>query len=78
MKCKNFFRGLALCLTLLVVNTFAQDCVAIAHVIYDGNNLFYADNEATFKYIQLSKDDVCTFNVCFTQERLEGSYRQGR
>ncbi len=78
MKCKNFFRGLALCLTLLVVNTFAQDCVAIAHVIYDGNNLFYADNEANFKYKQLSKDDDGTFKVCFTQERLEGSDRQGR
>ena len=78
MKCKNFFRGLAICLTLLVVNTFAQDCVAIAHVIYDGNNLYYADNEANFKYKQLSKDDDGTFPVCFTQERLEGSDRQGR
>ena len=78
MKCKNFFRGLALCLTLLVVNTFAQDCVAIAHVIYDGNNLFYADNESSFKYKQLSKEDDGTFKVCFTQERLEGSDRQGR
>ena len=78
MKCKNFFRGLALCLTLLVVNTFAQDCVAIAHVIYDGNNLFYADNEANFKYKQLSKEDDGTFKVCFTQERLEGSDRKGR
>ena len=78
MKCKNFFRGLALCLTLLVVNTFEQDCAAIAHVIYDGNNLFYADNEANFKYKQLSKEDDGTFKVCFTQERLEGSDRQGR
>ena len=78
MKCKNFFRGLALCLTLLVVNTFAQDCVAIAHVIYDGNNLYYADNESSFKYKQLSKEDDGTFTVCFAQERLEGSDRQGR
>ena len=78
MKCKNFFRGLALCLTLLVVNTFAQDCVAIAHVIYDGNNLYYADNESSFKYKQLSKEDDGTFTVCFVQERLEGSDRQGR
>lgn len=78
MKCKNFFRGLVLFLTLLVANTFAQDCVAIAHVIYDGNNLFYADNEANFKYKQLSKEDDGTFTVCFGQERLEGSDRKGR
>ena len=78
MKCKNFFRGLAFCLTLLVVNTFAQDCVAIAHVIYDGNNLYYADNEANFKYKHLSKDIDGTFPICFTQERLEGSDRKGR
>ena len=78
MKCKNFFRGLVLFLTLLVVNTFAQDCVAIAHVIYDGNNLYYADNEANFKYRQLSKEDDGTFTVCFTQERLEGTDRKGR
>ncbi|MBR5412294.1 MAG: fibro-slime domain-containing protein [Fibrobacter sp.] len=78
MKCKNFFRGLVLCLTLLAVNTFAQDCVAIAHVIYDGNNLYYADNEANFKYKQLSKEDDGTFTICFSQERLEGTDRKGR
>ena len=78
MKCNNFFRGLVLFLTLIVTNTFAQDCVAIAHVVYDGNNLYYADNESNFKYKQLSKEDDGTFTVCFTQERLEGSDRQGR
>ena len=78
MKCQNFFRGLVLCLTLLVVNTFAQDTVAIAHIIYDGNNLYYADNESTIRYKQLKKNDDGTFTINFTRERLEGSDRLGR
>ena len=78
MKCQNFFRGLVLCLTLLVVNTFAQDIVAIAHIIYDGNNLYYADNESNIKYKQLKKNEDGTFTINFTQERLEGSDRLGR
>ena len=70
MKCNNFFRGLVLCLTLLVVNTIAQDYVAIAHVIYDGNNLYYADNEEKLKFKNLSKEDDGTFTIKFTNERL--------
>ncbi len=70
MKCNNFFRGLLLCLSLLVVNTIAQDYVAIAHVIYDGNNLYYADNEEKLKFKNLSKEDDGTFTIKFTNERL--------
>ena len=73
MKCKNFFRGLVLFLTLLVANTFAQDYVAIAHVIYDGNNLYYADNESNLKYKHLTKGDDGTFTIYFVAERLKAS-----
>ena len=75
MKCKNFFRGLVFYLTLLAMNTFAQDYVAIAHVIYDGNGLFYADNEkdADLKFKPLTKGDNGTFDIKFTDERLKAS-----
>jgi fibro-slime domain-containing protein len=73
MKCKNFFRGLFFCLTLFIASAFAQDYVAIAHVIYDGNSLYYADNESNLKYKSLSKEDDGTFTIKFTQERLKAS-----
>ncbi len=73
MKCKNFFRGLFFCLTLLTASAFAQDYVAIAHVIYDGNSLYYADNENNLKYKALSKEDDGTFTIKFTEERLKAS-----
>ena len=80
MKCKNFFRGLVLFLTLLAMNTFAQDYVAIAHVIYDGNGLFYADNEkdADLKFKPLTKGDNGTFDIKFTAERLKAYRRNPR
>ena len=75
MKCNNFFRGLVLFLTLLATNTFAQSYVAIAHVIYDGNILYYADNEKDedLKYKPLTKGDSGTFDIKFTEERLKAS-----
>ena len=75
MKCNNFFRGLVLFLTLLITNTFAQSYVAIAHVIYDGNILYYADNEKDddLKYKPLTKGDSGTFDIKFTEERLKAS-----
>ena len=74
MKCKNFFRGLAICLTLLVVTTFAQDYVAIAHVVYNnGNTLYYADNEENLKYLPISLDNDGTFTIQFKPERLKSS-----
>ena len=70
MKCKNFFRGLVILLALLASNAIAQSYVAIAHVIYDGNNLYYADNEAKLKYQALSRGDGGTFDIKFKEERL--------
>ena len=70
MKFKNFFRVLGLFLTLWATNTFAQSYVAIAHVIYDGNTLFYADNEKDLKYQRLTKGDDDMFSVTFKNERL--------
>ena len=78
MKYDHFFRVLVFCIALFAADTFAQDYVAIAHVIYDGNNLYYADNESNFKYQQLTKGDDGMFTIYFKQERLEGSDRQGR
>ena len=78
MRFKNLFRGLAFCLAPFVVCSFAADYVAVAHVIYDGNSLYYADNESNFKYQSIEKDEEGIFNIYFKQERLEGSDRQGR
>ena len=78
MRLKGLFRGLALCLAPFVVCSLAADYVAVAHVIYDGNSLYYADNESNFKYQSIEKDDEGIFNIYFKQERLEGSDRQGR
>ena len=72
MKCKNFFRGLVFILTLFVASAFAQDYVAIAHVVYnDGNSLYYADNEQNLKYQPLSLDSDGTFTIRFKPERLK-------
>ncbi len=78
MRYSRLFRSLALCLALFAICAAAQT-VAKAHVIYDGNSLYYADNESNFKYKALTKDTTADeFLIEFTQERLEGSDREGR
>ena len=78
MRFTSLLRSLALCLAPFVVFSNAADYVAVAHVIYDGNSLYYADNESSYKYQALEKGEDGTFTIYFTQERLEGSDRQGR
>ena len=70
MKFNNFLRVFGFLLAFLATGAIAQDPVAIAHVIYDGNNLYYADNESNLKYKELSKEDDGTFTIKFTEERL--------
>lgn len=78
MRFTSLLRSLALCLAPFVVFSNAADYVAVAHVFYDGNSLYYADNESNFKYQSLTKEEDGYFTIYFTQERLEGSDRQGR
>lgn len=78
MRFSYLFRSMVICLALFVISAAAQT-VAKAHVIYDGNSLYYADNESNFKYKSLVKDSTTgEFLIEFTQERLEGSDRAGR
>ncbi len=66
----NLFRSLVLGLALLVICANAADYVAVAHVIYDGNNLYYADNESNLKYKSLQMGEDGMFTIQFKEERL--------
>ena len=73
MKCNIFFLVFCFFLVFLTSNAFAQsDYVAVAHVIYGGNNLYYADNQDSLKlsYRSLSKGEDGMFTIRFTKERL--------
>ena len=73
MKSNVLLRVVVFYLALIVSNAVAQDYVAVAHVIYDGNNLYYADNESNFKYQSLTKGEDGMFTIGFTAERLKAS-----
>lgn len=72
MRFNYLFRGLVVCLALFVISASAakRDSVAVAHVIYDGNSLYYADNESNLKYKALTKGDDGMFSIKFSNERL--------
>lgn len=70
MRFSNLFRSLAAGLALFAVSVSAQT-VAKAHVIYDGSGLFYADNEANFKFKALDQKRDGTYIVEFSEERLK-------
>ena len=70
MRFSNLLRGLAFCLAPLAVSVYAADYVAVAHIIYDGNTLYYADNESSLKYKKIEKNEDETFTIKFTEERL--------
>lgn len=57
------------CLAFFSACAFAQT-VAVAHIIYDGNTLQYADNESTFVYKSVEKDSTGYFVISFDNERL--------
>ena len=57
------------CLAIFSACAFAQT-VAVAHIIYDGNTLQYADNESNFVYKSVEKDSTGYFVISFDNERL--------
>lgn len=73
MQYSCIIRGLFLCLALIAVTTYAQDTVAVAHVVYEGNNIYYADNESNLKYKAVTKGEDGMFTIYFTEERLKSS-----
>lgn len=72
MRKTNLFRSLGVFLALFVTCACAQSYVAKAHVIYDNNSLYYADNEENLKYKVLSIGEDGMFTIKFTAERLDG------
>ena len=69
MRFSGLICRVLVCLAFLSACALAQT-VAIAHVIYDGNVLYYADNESNFVYKSLEKGEDSTFTIEFTNERL--------
>ncbi|MBR6448745.1 MAG: fibro-slime domain-containing protein [Fibrobacter sp.] len=69
MRISELFYRVIVCLAILSACAFAQT-VAIAHIIYDGNVLYYADNESNFVYKSLEKGGDGTFTIEFSDERL--------
>lgn len=72
MRLMNLLRSLAVCLALFVFSASAADIVAVAHVIYDGNGLYYADNGGNIKFKSLSMGDDGLYTIAFEKERLNG------
>ena len=77
MRISALFYRVIVCLAILSACAFAQT-VAIAHIIYDGNVLYYADNESNFVYKSLEKGDDGTFTIEFTEERLANGKKDVR
>lgn len=73
MRFCHLLRSLVLCLALSCVLANAADSVAVAHVIYDGNGLYYADNESNLKFKSLTMGSDGMFTINFTEERLKAS-----
>ena len=69
MRISALLYRVIVCLAILSACAFAQT-VAIAHIIYDGNVLYYADNESNFVYKSVEKNTEGIFNIEFTNERL--------
>ena len=61
MRISGLIYRVLVCLAVFSACAFAQT-VAIAHVIYDGNVLYYADNESNFVYKSVEKDSNGIFN----------------
>ena len=77
MRISELFYRVIVCLAILSACAFAQT-VAIAHIIYDGNVLYYADNESNFVYKSLEKGGDGTFTIEFTDERLANGKKDVR
>ena len=77
MRISGLITKVLVCLAVFGACAFAQT-VAIAHIIYDGNVLYYADNESNFVYKSLEKGDDGTFTIEFTDERLANGKKDVR
>ena len=77
MRISGLISKVLVCLAIFGACAFAQT-VAIAHIIYDGNVLYYADNESNFVYKSLEKGDDGTFTIEFTDERLANGKKDVR
>ncbi len=79
MRFKNLFQSFTICMALFSVFANAQaPTVAKAHVIYDGNNIYYADNESDLRYQSLKAEEDGTFTINFTEERLANGKKDAR
>lgn len=74
MRFGNLIRGLATCLALFVISVNAQT-VAIAHVVYKGDSLYYADNEENFKFQLATQERNGTYTIKFNNERFKTDRR---
>lgn len=70
MRLTNLFRSLAVGLALFTISANAAT-VAIAHIIYEGDSLYYADNEEKLKYSLVSQERDGTYTIKFNEERLD-------
>jgi len=70
MRLTNLFRSLAVCLALFAISASAA-VVAKAHVIYEGDGLYYSDSEKDLKFKALTKDRDGTYTIKFDNERLD-------
>ena len=77
MRISGLISKVLVCLALFSACAFAQT-VAIAHIIYDGNVLFYADNESNFVYKSLEQGEDGTYTIEFTDERLASGKKDVR
>ena len=69
MRFIALFNRVLVCLAVFCACAFAQT-VAVAHIIYDGNTLQFADNESNFVYRSVEKDSAGYFVISFDNERL--------
>ena len=77
MRISGLINRVLVCLAIFSACALAQT-VAVAHIIYDGNVLFYADNESNFVYKSLEKGDDGTYTIEFTDERLANGKKDVR
>ncbi|MBQ3777419.1 MAG: hypothetical protein II835_04940, partial [Fibrobacter sp.] len=77
MRISGLFYRVLVCLAIFSAYAFAQT-VAVAHIIYEGNVLYYADNESNFVYRAVEKNEDGTFTIEFTNERLANGKKDVR
>ena len=77
MRISGLFYRVLVCLAIFSAYALAQT-VAVAHIIYEGNVLYYADNESNFVYKAVEKNSDGTFTIEFTNERLANGKKDVR